>query len=185
MKSKIRDDYYDWLIDLTCGWCSRHGDYSVLMSYLYTRQFTWTIARDSNRASDGFDMRYRFIEQDPTNTYTYRDVYLYLTHPCNVLEMMTALARRCEDHIMGDPSAGDNAGRWFWEMIANMHLEDQTNDYFDEDYVEEVVTNMLERNYQRNGDGGLFRIDDPTKDMPSAEIWSQLCWHLKEEWYVK
>lgn len=177
MSSKIRDDYYNWLVDLTCGWCSHYGDYSDLMDYLYARQFTWVIPRDENRASDGFEMRYRFVEQN--SEYTYRDVYLYLTHPCNLLEMMTALASRCEEHIMGDPSVGDNTGFWFWGMIVSMHLDQMCNSEFDEPYVEEVVTNMLERKYQKNGDGGLFCIDDPSKDMRSAEIWCQLCWYLK------
>lgn len=180
MKSKIRDDYYYWLVDLTCSWCSRYGggNYSNLMDYLYARQFTWVIPHDKNRASDGFEMRYRFVEQ--SSEYTYRDVYLYLTSPCNVLEMMAALASRCEEHIMGDPSIGDNTGCWFWEMIANMHLDQCTNDYFDENYVEATISNMLEHRYQRNGDGGLFRVNDPTKDMRSVEIWCQLCWYLKD-----
>ena len=180
MKSKIRDDYYNWLVDLTCSWCSRYGngDYSDLMDYLYARQFTWIIERDENRASDGFEMRYRFVEQ--SGEYTYRDVYLYLTHPTNCLEMMTALASRCEEHIMGDPSIGDNTGFWFWEMISNMHLDQMTNEYFDESYVEESVSEMLERKYQRNGDGGLFRTDDIDKDMRSVEIWCQLCWYLRD-----
>ncbi|MBP5594812.1 MAG: hypothetical protein J6Y02_05470 [Pseudobutyrivibrio sp.] len=177
MSSKIRDDYYNWLVDLTCGWCSRYGNYSNLMSYLYARQFTWTIPHDENRASDGFEMRYRFVEQ--TTEYTYRDVYLYLTHPTNCLEMMTALASGCEEHIMGDPSIGDNTGFWFYQMIANMHLDQMTDDYFDEDYVEAVVSDMLQRRYKKNGDGGLFIINDPTKDMRTVEIWCQLCWYLK------
>lgn len=179
---KVRDDYYNWLVDLTCGWCERYsegaGDYSALMDYLYARQFTWVIPKDENRASDGFEMRYRFVEQ--SGEYTYRDVYLYLTHQCNVLEMMAALAIRCEEHIMGDPSIGDNTGFWFWQMIANLHLDQQDDLYFDEGYVETVITDMLERRYQRNGDGGLFRVDDPAKDMTSVEIWCQLCWYLRE-----
>ena len=178
MGSKIREDYYNWLVDLACSWCSRHGDYSALMDYLYAREFTWRIPNDINRADDGFETRFRFIEQN--SEYTYRDVYLYLTNPCNVLEMMIALARRCEDHIMGDPSVGDNTGYWFWEMIANMHLDQMTNEYFDENYVDAAVSDMLDGNYQKNGEGGLFRIDDPTKDMRTVEIWCQLCWYLRE-----
>ena len=81
---------------------------------------------------------------------------------------------------MGDPSVGDNTGYWFWEMIANMHLDQMTNEYFDENYVDAAVSDMLDGNYQKNGEGGLFRIDDPTKDMRTVEIWCQLCWYLRE-----
>jgi len=178
MKSKISEDYYNWLVDLTCDWCSSHGDFSELMSYLYFRTFTYIIPNDSNRASDGFETRFRFIEQ--SNYYTYRDVYLYMNGPCNVLEMMTALAIRCEDHIMGDPSGGSRTDFWFWEMITNMHLDQMTNDNFDEMLVEELVSNMLERRYEKDGTGGLFKIHDPTKDMRNVEIWCQLNWYLNE-----
>lgn len=184
MKSKIRDDYYNWLVDLTCNWCetySGRGSYNSLMSYLYYRQFTWDMLMDGNRASDGLETRFRFIED--YDEYTYRDVYLYLTYPCSVLEMMTSLAKRCEDHIMGDPSQTDNTGKWFWEMITNMHLEKMTDSYFDEEYVERVVTDMMERNYKKDGDGGLFRISDPERDMRYVDIWCQLTWYLNEVMY--
>ena len=94
--------------------------------------------------------------------------------------MMAALAKRCEDHIMGDPSQSDNTAVWFWEMITNMHLDRMTDDRFNEEKVEEIVTNMLERNYDKSGDGGLFRIHDREKDMRYVEIWCQLSWYLNE-----
>lgn len=181
MKSKIRNDYFDWIINLTNNWCvlySGQGDYYELMECLFHQQFLWTMTMDGNRAQDGVETRFKFVEE--TEEYDYRDVYLYLTHPCNVLEMMAALARRCEDHIMGDPSQIDNAGRWFWEMICNMHLDNMYDGNFDEDYVNEVVDDMIERNYAKNGDGGLFTIHDATKDMRYVDIWCQLNWYLDE-----
>lgn len=183
MKSKIREDYCAWLVDLTCSWCSYHGNYRELMSYLYFRQFIPIMPNDNNRASDGLDLRFRFVEQAVESEYSYRDVYLYLTGPCSVLEMMAALARRCEDHIMGDPSVGDNTGKWFWEMITNMHLDQMTDENFDEERVEEIVDTMLDRKYAKDGDGGLFRIHDDSKDMRIVEIWCQLTWYLSELTY--
>ena len=46
--------------------------------------------------------------------------------------------------------------------------------------VEKIVTDMLDRNYRRDGDGGLFRIHDKDKDMRYVEIWCQLNWFLNE-----
>ena len=181
MKSKIRNDYFDWIIDLTNTWCEMNsgtGSYLALLEYLFDRQFVWEMMMDGNRAQDGVETRFRFVEQ--SDEYDYRDVYLYLTHPCNVLEMMVALARRCEDHIMGDPSQSDHAGRWFWGMITNMHLDKMIDGYFDEGYVETVVDAMLDRNYASNGDGGLFKIHDKDKDMRFVDIWCQLNWYLNE-----
>ena len=178
MKSKIREDYFNWLVDLTCDWCSKYGNYSRLMSYLYSRQFTYFILNDANRASDGMEVRFKFVEQHPD--YNYKDVYLYLAHPCNVLEMMTALASRCEDHIMGDPSDDDHTGVWFWEMITNMHLDPMTDEHFNERKAEAIVNNMMEHKYQKDGDGGLFLIHDKHKDMRKVELWCQLSWYLSE-----
>ncbi len=178
MEARIREDYFNWLVDLTCGWCSEYGDYSELMSYLFSRQFYYIIRHDDNRAVDGEDLRFRFVES--TDEYTYRDVYLYLMRPCNVLEMMAALAIRCEDHIMGDPSEDDKTHIWFWSMIQSMGLDGMSNGYFNEPKAEQIVTDMLERKYDKNGNGGLFRINDRTKDMRKVEIWCQLSWFLKE-----
>ena len=36
---------------------------------------------------------------------------------CSVLEMMIALAIRCEEHIMDDPDVGNRTGQWFWKDV--------------------------------------------------------------------
>ena len=180
MKDQIRNDYANWLIGLTYDWCSKYGSYKKLMEYLYFHEFTSNYSNDENRIQDGIEMRFRFIEAWPRGSYTYHDVYRYLTEPCNILEVMTALARRCEDHIMGDPDIGDRSGVWFWGMIKNMHLEGMTDEKFDISAVEKKVGNMLSHNYKKNGDGGLFSVRNPDLDMRYAEIWYQMNWHLSE-----
>ena len=180
MKNQIREDYKNWLLDLTCSWCSEYGDYSLLMDYLYSQPFYSIYPNDENRASDGIEMRFRFIDSLPGLKYTYHDAYLYLTDTCNMLEMMVALARRCEDHIMGDPDIGDRSGYWFWQMIDNMHLSRMNNENFDYRRVEGIINNVLDHNYDKNGNGGLFSVRNKTIDMRRAEIWYQMNWHLGE-----
>lgn len=175
---QMEEDYYIWLKGLASDWCSAYGSFDKLMSYLYSRTFVCEIPNDNNRAADGLEMRMRFVEE--TDGYTYRDVHLYLTQPCNMLEMMVALARRCEDYIMSDPDVGDRSGVWFWEMITSMHLDQMTDDIFDGNHAEDAVNMVLEHTYQRNGDGGLFTIADPDRDMRDAEIWYQMNWYLAE-----
>lgn len=175
---QMEQDYYIWIKDLASGWCSAYGSFDHLLSYLYSRAFTFDIPTDANRAADGVEMRLRFAEDN--NEYTYRDVHLYLTQPCNMLEMMIALSRRCEDHIMSDPDVGDRSGVWFWEMITSMHLNKMTDDIFDGSRAEDAVDRVLEHTYRSNGDGGLFTIKDPDHDMRYAEIWYQMNWYLAE-----
>lgn len=50
--------------------------------------------------------------------------------------------------------------------------------YFDERYADKVITRFLNREYEPNGAGGLFRIKDCPYDLRSVEIWYQMCWYF-------
>jgi hypothetical protein len=106
------------------------------------------------------------------------DIYDILDGPCTVLEMMIALANRCEETIMDDPDIGDRTGQWFWGMITNMGLGSMSDDRYDRRYVEYVITRLLDREYEPDGTGGLFTVRDCDRDMRDVEIWYQLCWYL-------
>ena len=110
---------------------------------------------DANREEDGIDLRYRFITEVgiPKN---YQEVYAYLDGPCSVLEMMIALAIRCEESIMDDPDIGDRTSEWFWLMMKNLGLDYMSDRKFDRDIAEEKISIFLDRRYKRNGEGGLF-----------------------------
>ena len=186
MRDQIRNDYKNWLIGLTSNWCSviLGASYERLMEYLYSRNFTSIYPNDYNRVQDGIEMRFRFIEVCESGfsplKYTYHDVYKHLTHDCNMLEMMAALAQKCEDHIMGDPEIGDRSGEWFCGMLKNTHLDRYSDEYFDDYMVDRIVTNVIDHNYCRNGDGGLFSVKNPAIDMRNAELWYQMNWYLGE-----
>lgn len=51
---------------------------------------------------------------------------------------------------------------------------------FDRDYVDEVLSRFLNRDYARNGEGGLFTVRQSGQDMRSVEIWYQMSRYLKE-----
>lgn len=84
---------------------------------------------------------------------------------CSVLEMMIALAIRCEEHIMDDPDVGNRTGQWFWNMIVNLGLGSMNDSKFDRAYIEENVQRFLERKYSRNGAGGLFTVNHSRYDL--------------------
>jgi hypothetical protein len=97
----------------------------------------------------------------------------YLTGPCSVLEMLIALAIRCED-LTDDPGLGDRTAQWFWEMITTMGLSTMHDSNYNEWLVNDVVTRFLNREYDPDGRGGLFRVRNWDRDMRTAEIWHQL-----------
>jgi hypothetical protein len=101
-----------------------------------------------------------------------------LDGPCSVLEMMIALAIRCEETIMDDPDIGDRTRQWFWGMIINLGLGGMTDANFDPDFVDDSVLRFLNRDYEPDGRGGLFTIRNCHRDLRDVEIWYQLCWYL-------
>ena len=49
---------------------------------------------------------------------------------------------------------------------------------FDKQYVTKVIGRFLNREYEPNGKGGLFIINNCNDDLRDVEIWYQLCWYL-------
>lgn len=142
---------------------------------LHETEFVFTIPMDDNRAVDGIDLRYRF--GDECSFPGPMIASLLDDSPCSVLEMMVALAVRCEEHIMDDPDIGNRTGKWFWGMIRNLGLDGMNDFRFDCRYVDDVLYRLLERRYGRNGDGGLFTVNNG-RDMRQTDIWYQMNYYL-------
>lgn len=168
---ELRKEYFDWMYRLVFR-RPRSATYRKLLTCLYDHDFRYSIAMDDNRDSDGIDLRYRFARE---KGYDYRLIGSYLDdRPCSVLEMMIALALRCEEHIMEDSEFGDRTGHWFWNMIVSLGLSSMSDKRFDIDYVDDVIERFLDREYEPNGKGGLFTVRDSKRDMRTMEIWYQM-----------
>lgn len=178
-RNVFNNKYFDWMYKRVCGDTNASRlSYRKLLEHLHTIEFTYILVMDSNRAEDGTDLRYRFAYE---NNYHGSMVVEYLDdRPCSVLEMMVALANRCEEDIMDDPEMGNRTGQWFWDMIVSLGLYEMNDWNFDPDYVDEVINIFLNREYKYNGEGGLFTVRNCKQDMRTVEIWYQMCWHLDE-----
>lgn len=173
-RDQIINDYFEWLWNFTK--CRGHSQNRKIITLLHNIEFRYSIPMDANREEDGIDLRYRFITEVgiPKN---YQEVYGYLDGPCSVLEMMIALAIRCEESIMDDPDIGDRTSEWFWLMMKNLGLDYMNDRKFDRDVAEEKISMFLDRRYKRNGEGGLFVVNG-RRDLRKVEIWYQMCWYL-------
>ena len=173
-QDQIINDYFEWLWNFTK--CRGHSQNRKIITLLHNTEFRYSIPMDANREEDGIDLRYRFITEVgiPKN---YQEVYAYLDGPCSVLEMMIALAIRCEESIMDDPDIGDRTSEWFWLMMKNLGLDYMSDRKFDRDIAEEKISIFLDRRYKRNGEGGLFVVNG-RRDLRKVEIWYQMCWYL-------
>lgn len=167
----LQKKYCKWMCKLI-GAAPTELSYKKLLEHLHQTPFCYTLARDGNRAEDGVDLRYYFgylhnIEDAAIANSL--DVY-----DCSVLEMMVALAMRCEDHIMKDVELGDRTGIWFWQMISNLDLLNMDDVSFDERSINDILYRFMMREYDASGKGGLFISTDPTFDARSTEIWYQM-----------
>lgn len=167
-QDEISNRYFEWIVDLV----GNGESYRRLLLRLHQIDFIFLIPKDENRAKDGLDLRYRFALDSRM-----MDAEDYLDEPCSVLEMMAALALRCEESV-DDPLYGDRTSQWFWKMINNLGLGYMTDDRFDIDEVDYVIDKFLHREYSPDGHGGLFVIKRNRHDLRKVEIWYQLCWYL-------
>jgi hypothetical protein len=170
---RINDDYFEWLCELIDNKrFSKHTSYRKLLMHLHNIEFTWFVPHDDNRADDGIQLRRGFALD-------HNDVTLssYIHGPCSVLEMMVALAVRCET-IMDDTLYGNRTGQWFWGMVHNLGLSPMRDDTFDSEFVDDAVARLLNREYEPDGRGGLFTVRHCTQDLRTVEIWCQLSWYL-------
>ena len=177
-REDVKADYFAWLYDIACG--NRYApeiSFRDLLSYLHEVDFIWQIPLDENRAEDGISLRYRFarlqVHEDLVNA-----VADMLIGPCSILEMMVALAIRCEEDIMDDTQYGDRTRQWFWNMIVSLGLGSMTDDRFDRRVAEDIIRTFMSRKYEPNGRGGLFTIRRCTDDLRKVEIYTQMLWYL-------
>lgn len=170
IEDRIKSDYFEWMYELVCnGRFVKPISYRQLLTFLHDTEFIYFVPYDENRAAEGIALRYRYC-----SIHDCEDAECYLTGPCSVLEMMVALAIRCEENIMDDPTKGDRTSQWFWGMITNLGLGSMSDSNFNEWLVNDIVTRFLERDYEPDGRGGLFTVKNWNRDMRTAEIWHQL-----------
>ena len=173
----VKEEYFEWLYECVCkGRAHEKISYRKLFNHLHQIEFIFHLLRDENRAADGVDLRYRFAIDRYEDSI--EEIMYILDGPCSVLEMMIALAIRCEESIMDNTGFGDRTGQWFWDMMSNLGIGRMTDEMFNEEFVDDIIYTFLDRQYEPDGRGGLFYIRDCQDDLRDIEIWSQLCWYL-------
>ena len=175
-QNQIKDEYFEWLYNYVCSGRAHYNvSYRKLFELLHDIDFDFYISNDLERARDGVDLRYRFAIRKNND-----DIVDILDGPCSVLEMMVALAIRCEETIMDDARYGDRTSQWFWNMLSNLGISYMIDEKFDEKLAIKIIYDFLERRHDPNGKGGLFYIRGCQEDLRMVEIWTQLCWYLEK-----
>lgn len=176
-RSELPHAYFNWMCGLVHDDIAfQHGTYSRLMHVLHEIDFNYIIPMDGDRAEDGCDLRYRFAYENALDGRTIASCLDI--RPASVLEVMVALAVRCEESIMDDPDIGNRTGHWFWSMIDTLGLFNMTDDNFNELFVRKTIRKFLDRDYAPDGKGGLFCVPNIPDDMREIVIWYQMCHYI-------
>lgn len=175
-EQELQACYCDWLAHKIFRFTHEIVCYACLLDALNGIEYTYSVEMDANRYVDGLELKKTFCWEIGIS----QKNAVLLGDKCSVLEMMVALAVRCEVSIMSDPSVGDRTWLWFQSMLESLKLSNQDNDRFDIQYVEERLNIMLNRLYDEKGNGALFHVINPVYDMRRADVWSQMNWFLSE-----
>ena len=176
------EEYIEWIAHERLYLTDKeYKSYTRLIFFLTGIEFEWVVPRDENRAADGLALREDFTYE----TGLFLDSSTNLMPRCTFFEMLAALAYRCESQIMLDFSNGYNVSRWFFIMLENLGLKDLTNSKFrrdDENYIMQRVNNFMDREYKKDGTGGIFVVKNRKIDMTEEEIWKQCMAFLNENY---
>lgn len=173
---ELNDIYFEWMCQLISDEDHDSLSYQLMLQELHHTPFEYTLPMDENREADGIDLRYRFGREQRIEARVIASV-LDIT-PCSVMEVLVALAVRCEEHIMANPEYGDRTSEWFWTMMENLGLDRMTDRRFRSDEFYYIIDRFLDREYGPHGEGGLFYIPNPRRDLRTVDIWYQLMWYL-------
>lgn len=172
----IKTSYAEWIRGLAFSNPIVRERYSRLLDQLDMAVFSYSIPMDGNLYAGGIYLRTRFAYEFGVRV---EDIEAEFEGcPCSLLEMMVALAFKCEESIMHDPEKGDQTSHWFTDMLNSSHLACMDNDNYDPMYVDERITAILNRDYDYDGNGGLFTVPNARRDFRTMEIWYQMHQYL-------
>lgn len=169
----LEDRYFEWLVvQIVANIRLRNPSmtYWEVLKQLHRTEFFWIIRNDDNRVADGKELRSEFLNGESINGWD--------SQGCSFLEMLIALSRR-----LAFQTEGVSVAEWFWHLLGNVGLHISDSEYQDQrmyNFIDQVLQNINNRTYDRNGRGGLFPLHDLDIDQRKIEIWTQMNYYLLE-----
>lgn len=167
-------DYYEWLVaQIKVG---PKRDYFGLFEVMHNTEFVWFIPNDGNRVGDGKHLRNDYFR------YQLDDIYedgLLDIEFVSFLEVLVGLSQR----LAWGMSDRGNEPYWAWRLIKNIGLSKMSDPLTDgkRDVINEILHNVIWRQYDRYGNGGFFPLKATLKDQTKIEIWYQMQEYLIEK----
>lgn len=166
------EGYFNWLYIQTEPMSNRNParTHSLLAEQMFRTEFTWSVPNDDNRVEDARELRMEFMDH-----YAVDDKWM--RESASVLEVLLALSRRISFEAGGEPAD------WFWRMVSNLGLWTYTDESYTEWIAEKVAVALeifINREYDHDGNGGLFPLHHTEMDQTEIELWYQMSYYLLE-----
>lgn len=176
----IKDRYFLFLLDKINSGIEEPERYLELLRRLHKKEFYYILPMDRNRAEDGRGLREEFLR-----TFNIEDPNEDLAGPPSVLEVLIALAQRCENDIVHVDSEGIRTHEWFWKWVANLGLLKFTDDTIVEwlptGELDVCLEKWMDRKFEKHGKGSPWPLYDGGKyDVRKEEMWRQMIYWLYE-----
>lgn len=176
MNTNLNELYFKWICSIIFPDEHLRNNFTNVLHLLHNTSFEYTLALDENRKKDGIDLRYHF---SCACKIPYDVIQInFDNNNCSILEVMTALAIRCEEDIMSDLEHGDRTSDWFWIMFTNLGLSNYADgswsiySYYE---VNNILRKFMFREYNPDGsNGGLFICHNSIYDLRNMQLWDQM-----------
>lgn len=174
----IRSIYFEWLYAQAFDVrdVGSNSSYLTVCSHLHSIEFWDGVPNDDNRRIEGEELREEFISKTPVvDAEDYAE--LHSNGKASIFEMFIGLAKR-GDHVveLGTPA-------WMHMFLENLGLAKYTDARFrvsDRPEVERIIRTFNQRQYERNGQGGIFPLKKSRKDQRQVELWYQMAAYMNE-----
>jgi hypothetical protein len=157
--------YFEWLASQVVG--QEGKTYEELLLLLHSKEFVWLVANDDNRVQDGLDLRVEYLNAGG---------WVSVKEPCTVLEALVGLSRRLAFHTDG------TAVGWAGQLLVNLELHTMYDPLTAKRAVRanDIIENLIWRNYNPDGSGGFFPLSWPETDQTKVELWYQMAAYVDE-----
>lgn len=176
MTEPLDNLYFNWLYSKVCDpqSSSPNEKYEKLLGEMHRTEYAWLLSGDDNRAEDGVELRTEFLKETRFEPEPY-----WLDETCSVLEMMIAFSRRAAFETDADSRT------WFWIMVSNLGLSEMSDaNGIDRLRIQGVLDTFIWREYERNGQGGLFPVSKSRNDQRKVEVLYQFSEYVDERHLV-
>jgi hypothetical protein len=170
--------YFNWLYDQLYSVREMESwrSYTTVCTVMHQIEFKDLVPHDSNRIADAAELRAKFRDETPGRFEALELTNLMFPN-ATVFEVLFALADRADFMIpLTRPT-------WFRIFLENLKLAKYSDDYsltHSAWPIHRIINRFNDRQYKRDGRGGIFPLRDPEADQRDVELWYQMGAYMTE-----